>query len=500
MASKSVKHGFKTYKLSYEMCGDGAQSVLFLHGWGANKELMKKAFSAHFGGFRHIYLDMPGFGESDIFEPLQTSDYAKIVQNFIAQLPQKPHIIVGHSFGGKVATLLEPDVLVLLSSAGILVKKRLWVRVKIAVFKFFKLLGLGRFYTLFATKDASGMSRVMYETLKNVVNEDFSAKFSRLGSKTFIFWGETDRATPLKSGEKIHELVKNSKFYPLHGDHFFFLLHAKFISEQVTTGICDMGYEPFGQPAACTSLESEIFIPKDADMDDFSGIESISERGDDGTIGTFDNQRQHTKDAIIESKDDKNKAQDGENLSLVNSFNNTREDETNELENSKISAQSEIPQAINELISQIDQRTQSSIKTQQSFVLGDQKESLYIEKGHKKFSSKKATDNDEILASDSFLDQNSKKISQKTNPPQELFGYDDSHDLNAKGQGGHQEQKPKHLLDENTENEQNLAIFSSEAKQKIHEISPRQMPKTQPKNTTKKGVQKSFDFDIGDTQ
>ena len=78
------------------------------------------------------------------------------------------------------------------------------------------------------------MSKTMYETLKNVVNEDFRDIFSALSlQNALIFWGKDDRATSLKSGELIHSLVKNSKFYPLAGDHFFFLQSADFIGEQI---------------------------------------------------------------------------------------------------------------------------------------------------------------------------------------------------------------------------------------------------------------------------
>lgn len=233
MAKKSLNYGLKTYNISYEILNPKEdKAILFLHGWGANKEIMKKAFENEFAGYKHIYLDMPGFGNSDIFSPLYTCDYAKIIKKFLENLAENPTIIVGHSFGGKVATLLEPENLILLSSAGIVAKKRFSVRLKIAIFKFLKLFGFGRFYRLFATKDISGMSRTMYETLKNVVDEDFTLKFKNLKSKTIIFWGENDKATPLKSGEFINRLIKNSSFYKLSGDHFFFLLHAKFISIQ----------------------------------------------------------------------------------------------------------------------------------------------------------------------------------------------------------------------------------------------------------------------------
>ena len=238
MAVKEVKYGGKIYRISYETINPANKDVaLFLHGWGANKEIMKKAFGAYFKDFRHVYVDMPGFGASSMHGALATKDYAKIMKSFLDELGASPKIIFGHSFGGKVATLLNPQYLALLSSAGIVAKKPLWVRFKIALFKFLKLFGLGFLYKFFATKDVKGMSKTMYETLKNVVDEDFSSKFADFGGKAFIFWGEEDKATPLKSGERVSRLIKNSEFHALKGDHFFFLLHARYIDGVVNAGL-----------------------------------------------------------------------------------------------------------------------------------------------------------------------------------------------------------------------------------------------------------------------
>ena len=252
MAVKEVKYGGKIYRISYETVNPANKDVaLFLHGWGANKEIMKKAFGAYFKDLRHIYVDMPGFGASSMHGALATKDYAKIMKSFLDELGANPKIIFGHSFGGKVATLLNPEYLALLSSAGIVAKKPLWVRFKIALFKFLKLFGLGFLYKFFATKDVKGMSKTMYETLKNVVDEDFSSKFADFGGKAFIFWGEEDKVTPLKSGERVSRLIKNSEFHALKGDHFFFLLHARYIDGVVNAGLNLM------------------------DLDEESGIESV---------------------------------------------------------------------------------------------------------------------------------------------------------------------------------------------------------------------------------
>ncbi|QKG29319.1 alpha/beta fold hydrolase [Campylobacter sp. RM16187] len=231
MASKEIIYKGKGYQISYEMLNlSNEHAIVFLHGWGASKEIMKKAFGKFLTGFKHIYIDMPGFGASNMHEPLYTKDYAEIMRLFLQEINITPTLIIGHSFGGKVATLLKPANLALLSSAGIVTKKPFFVRFKIAIFKILKALGFGFLYKFFATKDVKGMSKQMYETLKNVVNEDFTSEFKDYKGRAFIFWGEDDSATPLKSGEQIHRLIANSDFHPLKGDHFFFLLHANYIN------------------------------------------------------------------------------------------------------------------------------------------------------------------------------------------------------------------------------------------------------------------------------
>ncbi|CZE48049.1 alpha/beta fold hydrolase [Campylobacter geochelonis] len=234
MATKEIKYQGKIYKISYDVKNNEAKEyILVLHGWGANKEIMLKAFGNNFKKIKQIYIDLPGFGSSSIHGALNTKDYTKITAEFIKAIGSDPLIIMGHSYGGKVATLLKPRNLVLLSTAGIVEPKPLMVRFKIAIYKILKLFGLGKLYSLFASKDVSGMSRVMYETLKNVVNEDFRDIFKSSKSNALIFWGEDDTATKLKSGELIHKLIDKSEFYPLKGDHFFFLLHAKFIASTI---------------------------------------------------------------------------------------------------------------------------------------------------------------------------------------------------------------------------------------------------------------------------
>jgi len=234
MAIKEITYKKQLFRLSYEMCNPSAKiGILVLHGWGSNKEIMKQAFGDKFDDYRVTYLDLPGFGGSSNEMILDTEDYAYIIRLFIKAVGLNPTVIIGHSFGGKVATLLNPKYLVLLSSAGIKTIKPWSVRVKIATFKFLKPLGMKKIRELFVAPDAKGMSHEMYETFKNVVDEDFESKFSNYKGKALLFWGKEDTATPLYTGEKIRDLIEGSRFYPLDGDHFFFLRHAGFIADDV---------------------------------------------------------------------------------------------------------------------------------------------------------------------------------------------------------------------------------------------------------------------------
>ena len=234
MAVKSIQFNHHTLDISYEIINPNAKvDLIILHGWGSNKELMKKSFSKHMDSFRHIYIDLPGFGRSTCNLTLTTKDYARIVELLMIHINASKDIIMGHSFGGKVALLLEPKVLVLVASAGIYIPKPISVRLKIAATKVFNFFGLRKFRSMFIAADAKELSQPMYETFKNVVDEDFADDFALYGGTALLCWGRDDTATPLLSAQKINELIKDSTLDIYNGDHYFFMNHASDISKNI---------------------------------------------------------------------------------------------------------------------------------------------------------------------------------------------------------------------------------------------------------------------------
>ena len=80
MAGRECSYDGQSYKISYEIVNPAAaRTILLLHGWGSNREIMKQAFGGTLGTFRHIYVDMPGFGKSPNERFLTTDDYAGII-------------------------------------------------------------------------------------------------------------------------------------------------------------------------------------------------------------------------------------------------------------------------------------------------------------------------------------------------------------------------------------------------------------------------------------
>jgi len=234
MARKSIQYKQHTFNISYEIVNPNANvDIIILHGWGSNKNLMKQSFAPFMSGFRHIYIDLPGFGNSTCSTVLTTQDVARIVELLMVQINASKDIVLGHSFGGKVALLLNPKVLILVASAGIYIEKSLKVKTKICLFKTLKVFGFSKFRSLFVADDAKELSEYMYQTFKNVVNEDFAEKFQAYQGKALLCWGEDDTATPLRSAKKIDALIEDSQLEVYAGDHYFFMKNAKDIAQKI---------------------------------------------------------------------------------------------------------------------------------------------------------------------------------------------------------------------------------------------------------------------------
>ncbi len=191
------------------------ENLVFLPGWtkksGDYRELL-----ALLGQKYQVYpLDL--LDDARIYD---LADFAQKVRNFLEKEKIKKTILVGHSFGGRVAiklALSNPELvsrLILINSAGIERKSLL-----IKAIKAIKPIKLEFFRNIFGSKDYLAAKGNLRKTLVNIVEENLEPELAKIKTPTLIIWGRDDHTTPLWIGELIHKLIKNSILKIIDGDH-----------------------------------------------------------------------------------------------------------------------------------------------------------------------------------------------------------------------------------------------------------------------------------------
>ena len=224
----------KGHDISYSVNGDGHDLIL-LHGWGANKEIFKPLIEELSEDYRVYAIDLPGFGQSEIKYALTLSDYVDILGSLIKELQIEEPIILGHSFGGRIAIKYasenEIKKLILVSTPGIKHVKFI-AKIKIYLFKICKKLKIN---LNTGSKDYKAANSFLKTTLVNVVNEDLFDCLSQINADTLIIWGAKDKDVSLKIAKEMNIKIRksglivipNARHYPFMDRFRYFLIVLK---------------------------------------------------------------------------------------------------------------------------------------------------------------------------------------------------------------------------------------------------------------------------------
>jgi pimeloyl-ACP methyl ester carboxylesterase len=80
--------------------------VLFLHGWGLSRDSWNTILPLLEKEYNVYAVDLPAFGDNiQEYKVFSLKDYVEFVEHFLTEKNIKKCIVVGHSFGGKVASL-----------------------------------------------------------------------------------------------------------------------------------------------------------------------------------------------------------------------------------------------------------------------------------------------------------------------------------------------------------------------------------------------------------
>ena len=226
----------------YEVYGkNNYNKVLILPGWGETRKTFYDLINSLKEKFKVYIVDYPGFGNTKFpNKDLDIYDYAILIRNFMNDNKIINPVIIAHSFGGRISIILNGlykvkiRKMILIDIAGIRRKSlKRYIRQKIYKLRkkmvYFlprekRIKNLNKLRKEYGSSDYNNLDKNMYQTFKNVINEDLRKHVKSITSKTLLLWGFKDTSTPIKDGYYLNKRIKESHLiiFP-NGTHFVYL-------------------------------------------------------------------------------------------------------------------------------------------------------------------------------------------------------------------------------------------------------------------------------------
>ena len=218
---------FKNEIIDYDYVNSNkTDTILFLHGWGGNKNSFQQTINLTKNKFNILSVTMPTTNPTTSVWCL--FDYVTLIENLLMLHSISNPLIICHSFGLRVLFLLKEKIkikkAIITGGAGLkkenifekIIKNNNKIILKSPHFK--------KNYKKIASPDYLALSKNNKETFKNIVNLNlkFATKFN---FPILLFWGIKDKETPIWIAKTLK--VKNKcKLIKTTGNHFTYLNEA----------------------------------------------------------------------------------------------------------------------------------------------------------------------------------------------------------------------------------------------------------------------------------
>ena len=212
-----IKH-IKNVDINYIDYGEGENTIVLLHGWGQNIQMMRPIGDKLQKNNRIIIVDLPGFGESS--EPdyvWSMYDYVDCIHKLLGHLKVNNPILIGHSFGGKIsliyASKYKVKKLILFGSPF---KKEIQkLSTKTKILKSLKKVPILKNLEGYAKKhigsrDYRNASELMRKIMVEHVNLDITEEVKRIECPTLLVWGTNDLEVPIERAYELEKLIKDA--------------------------------------------------------------------------------------------------------------------------------------------------------------------------------------------------------------------------------------------------------------------------------------------------
>ena len=218
--------------VNYIDYGEENNTIVLLHGWGQNIEMMKPVGDRFKKNNRIIIVDLPGFGMSEEPTYIWTlNDYVECVKELLDKLDVKNPILIGHSFGGKISLLYASKYnvkkLILFGSPYKQEIKELSTKTKIL--KFLKKVPIINKLEGFAKKhigstDYRKASDTMRKIMVEHVNLDIEEDVKKIEAPTLLVWGTMDTEVPVERAYELEKIMKDAGVVVYEGcSHYAYL-------------------------------------------------------------------------------------------------------------------------------------------------------------------------------------------------------------------------------------------------------------------------------------
>ncbi|MDE6085689.1 MAG: alpha/beta hydrolase [Muribaculaceae bacterium] len=241
---KTLKHNGVTMR--YTDTGEGAATVILMHGWGCTAETVESIRQRLAARHRVLTVDLPGHGKSTEpsllpdGQPWGVNEYTETIEALALQEGIEAPILVGHSYGGRIGILYasrnKVEKMVLIDAAGVKPRRQLSYYLKVYSFKLSKwisrlLLGkekaAARIEAMRARRgsaDYRNSSPMMRRVMSRSVNQDLCKYMPLIKAPTLLMWGENDTATPIADAHKMEKLIPGAGLVTFAGcGHYSFL-------------------------------------------------------------------------------------------------------------------------------------------------------------------------------------------------------------------------------------------------------------------------------------
>lgn len=220
---------FKTYLINYDyIFNNKQQTILFLHGWGGNKNSFISAINFFKHNYNILSISMPPTKKSCV--PLTMYDYKHLILQVLTLHNISKVNIICHSFGMRVSLMLASsnliiEKLIVTGGAGINTSSSLLKKIN-SQHKTILLKKHSSLFNKFASADYKILKGVDRTTFKNIVNKNLTDYIKLLKCPTLLFWGNNDKSTPLTFTKIFQHLHSNTKTIIVKGSHFAYLEYS----------------------------------------------------------------------------------------------------------------------------------------------------------------------------------------------------------------------------------------------------------------------------------